>query len=139
MVSGRCNCGQLTFEITAHVSDVFVCHCSICRRATGSNGIAVVIVDNNAFHWVSGEQDVRSWKKPGTHWELGFCSNCGSPAPGTNDEKRMFVPAGLLETANSSMSVAHHIYVDSRASWDEIGDAGQQHSAGFVVDEKESS
>ncbi len=139
MASGRCNCGVVAFEITADVSDVFVCHCSICRRATGSNGIAVVIVDNTALHWTSGEEDVRFWKKPDTHWELGFCGICGSPAPGKNDEERLFVPAGLLEAPTPSMSVVHHIYVDSRASWDEIGDKGQQHSAGFVADEKEPS
>jgi hypothetical protein len=44
MTRGECNCGAVQFEIDADLTDVFVCHCSICRRSTGSNGIAVVVV-----------------------------------------------------------------------------------------------
>ena len=40
MATGECNCGAVQFEIDAQLSGVFVCHCSICRRSTGSNGIA---------------------------------------------------------------------------------------------------
>ena len=42
MITGACNCGAVQFEIDAALSGVFVCHCSICRRSTGSNGIATV-------------------------------------------------------------------------------------------------
>ena len=54
MVQGRCNCEAVSFIIDAELSDVIVCHCSICRRATGSNGIAVLIADNDSF-WVGSK------------------------------------------------------------------------------------
>ena len=96
MASGACNCGAVAFEITCDLSGVFVCHCSICRRATGSNGIAVVVADNDAFRWIRGEDHIATWKKPDTDWQMWFCPTCGSPVPGINDETRMFVPAGLI-------------------------------------------
>ena len=131
MARGQCNCGRISFKITTDLSGVIVCHCSICRRATGSNGIAVVIVDNDKFEWTGGEDVVASWKKPDVDWQVWFCRKCGSPVPGINDESRMFVPAGLIEDEGESLKVMHHIWVDSKASWDEIGDAGRRHLKAF--------
>ena len=131
MALGECNCGAVAFEISADLSGVFVCHCSICRRSTGSNGIAVVVIDNNAFRWIRGEELITSWKKPGADWQTWFCGICGSPVPGINDESRMFVPAGLISDGGESLAVIHHVWVDSKAVWDEIGDSGQRHREAF--------
>ena len=131
MATGECNCGAVAFEITAELPGVIVCHCSICRRSTGGNGIAVIVVDNAAFRWLRGQDLVKSWKKPDADWETWFCRICGSPVPGRNDEARMFVPAGLILEGGESLVVTHHIFVDSRAPWDEIGDAGKQCPGAF--------
>lgn len=128
MLTGRCNCGAVAFEIDSEASGVYVCHCSICRRSTGSNGIAVVVVDNAAFRWLQGKDKIATWKKPGTDWQTWFCKVCGSPLPGVNDALRMFVPAGLISEGGEALKVIHHIWVDSKAPWDEIGDTGQQHA-----------
>jgi hypothetical protein len=128
---GECNCGAVRFAIDADLSGVFVCHCSICRRATGSNGIAVVIVPNGQFHWIQGEEHVTKWAKPNTSWEIFFCSICGSPVPGQNDANTMFVPAGTLSEGGETLKVIHHVWVNSKAVWDEIGDSGKQHPEGL--------
>ena len=131
MASGHCNCGQVAFEIDADITDVYVCHCSICRRSTGANGIAVVVVDNEKFRWVEGENLIRTWDKPSHDWQSSFCTHCGSTLPGRNDEARMYVPAGLLAEGDKHLKVAHHIWVGSKAAWDEIGDGGRQHPQAF--------
>ncbi len=131
MALGRCNCGAVEFEISADLSGVFVCHCSICRRSTGSNGIAVVVIDNNAFRWIRGEEQIATWKKPNADWQTWFCRECGSPLPGANDGSGMFVPAGLITDGGEALTVIHHIWVDSKAGWDEIGDSGQRHAEAF--------
>ena len=131
MARGECNCGAVAFEIGSDLSGVFVCHCSICRRSTGSNGIAVVVIDTDAFRWTRGEELIRTWKKPYSDWQTWFCGVCGSPLPGVNDESRMFVPAGLISEGGDSLRVIHHIWVGSKAVWDEIGDSGKQHLAAF--------
>ncbi|MDJ0760956.1 MAG: GFA family protein [Woeseiaceae bacterium] len=131
MIEAACNCGAVAFEIDAELSGVYVCHCSICRRSSGSNGIAVVVVDNDALRWTRGEDKIVTWRKPGADWQNWFCSVCGSRLPGKNDDSRMFVPAGLLPDSAKGLKVIHHIYVDSKAAWDEIGDAGKQHREAF--------
>ena len=82
MVRGACNCGGVSFEVAVDVTDIYLCHCSICRRSTGSNGIAVVVVDNEKFKWTNGEEMITSWAKPGADWQGWFCSVCGSTLPG---------------------------------------------------------
>lgn len=131
MATGECNCGAVAFEIDADLKDVFVCHCSICRRATGANGIAVLLVENAKFRWLRGEDNIATWKKPGADWQCWFCRTCGSPVPGANDPTRMFVPAGLIREGGENLKVAHHIWVGSKAVWDEIGDAGKRHEEAF--------
>lgn len=128
---GECNCGAVAFEISCDLSDVYVCHCSICRRSTGSNGIAVVVIDNNDFAWLRGENEISTWRKPDGDWRTWFCQVCGSVLPGINDESRMFVPAGLISDGAESLEVVHHLWVGSKAPWHEIGDSGKQHSEAF--------
>ena len=131
MAVGECSCGGVAFEIKGDLLEVFVCHCSICRRSSGSNGRAVVVIDNDQFRWLRGKDLVASWKKPDTDWQKWFCRICGAPLPGVNDETRMFVPAGLISEGGESLRVKHHIWVDSKAVWDEIGDTGERHREAF--------
>ena len=131
MAAGSCICGAIKFAIATDVSEVIVCHCSICRRANGSNGVAVVLVKNEYFSWVSGEEFIRTWQHPDADWAKKFCQICGSPVPGINDENHTFVPAGTISEGGDKLNVTHHIWVDSKACWDEIGDSGRRHREAF--------
>ena len=131
MIRGGCNCGAVAYEVNADPSGVYVCHCSICRRLTGANGLAVLVVKNEVFRWIRGEEHISTWKKPDADWRAWFCITCGSTLPGVNDAERMFIPAGSVSEGDEGLQVLHHIWVDSRAPWDEIGDAGKLHSEAF--------
>ena len=131
MAQGNCNCGAVAFEIDKENSDIFMCHCSICRRYTGANGVAVIIAKNSQFRWLKGEDQIANWRKPDAQWQAWFCRICGSALPGKNDDAHMFVPAGLLSEGAEESRVAHHIWVGSKAGWDEIGGSGKQHMEAF--------
>lgn len=133
VTTGSCNCGAVKFAIQASVNDVYMCHCSICRKATGSGGIAVAIVNKSEFSWVSGQDFVRTWQKPQHDWQCSFCTQCGSPLPGRNDQQSLYVPASLIDTGKDELTVRHHFYVDSKAEWEAIGDNGMQHPQGFAT------
>jgi hypothetical protein len=128
MATGACSCGAVAFEIDTDLSGVYVCRGSICRRAAGSHGMAVVVVNNADFRGRGGEGRISACKKPGTDSQTWFCSTCGSPLPGINDESCMFVPAGLITDGGDHLTVIHHIRVDSKAPWDVIGEPGQEHA-----------
>ncbi len=129
---GACGCGAVAFAVDGPLADVYVCHCSLCRRFTGSGGIAVVVVEKERLRWIRGEGHVATWRRPGADWQCWFCPTCGSPLPGENDPARVFIPAGLLHRGADGLRVAHHIHVASKAAWEEIGDGGRQHAEGLV-------
>ena len=131
MIRGECNCGAVSFAVDTSVADVYVCHCSICRRSTGSSGIAVSIVSSAQFRWTQGQEHIRTWHKPGHDWETSFCMTCGSPLPGKNDDSNKYIPVSLLSEGAHDLRVAHHIFVGSKADWEEIGDSGKQHPGAY--------
>lgn len=131
MIKGECNCGAVAYNVDSEISDVFVCHCSICRKSTGSGGIAVSIVDSDKFIWTRGQDQIGNWSKPGHDWHTYFCKVCGSTLPGANDESHIYLPVGTITSGHENLKVAHHLYVNSKASWEEIGDTGKQHPEGY--------
>jgi len=132
-VRGSCNCGEVVFEVAAPVSDVYICHCSICRKSTGSGGIAITIVSNGDLSWLDGKELVQKWSKSNHDWETSFCRNCGSPLPGKNDETTSYIPVSLLEVGQHKLNVCHHLFVGSKACWEIIGDDGEQHQENFMA------
>ena len=130
-IKGSCNCGGVQFEIEVPIADVYVCHCSICRKSTGSGGIAVAIVKNQDLSWVEGKDLVKKWLKPNHDWETSFCINCGSPLPGKNNEQASYVPVSLLDSGSENLKVQGHLFVDSKAPWEEIAGNAKKHKEGF--------
>ena len=128
--SGHCNCGIVSFQFTLPTRDIYACHCSICRRSTGNNGVAVVIVPKDAFAWTSGEERIRRWRKLDADWGCAFCDCCGSALPDDNDETHLYVPVGVIDDSDD-LRLAHHIWVDSRARWDELPATGKRHARAF--------
>lgn len=131
MAFGECNCGLVSYKVDEALSDVFLCHCSICRRSTGSGGIAVALVNSKAFEWLTGEDCIVNWSKPNHDWHTFFCKICGSTLPGGNDETKMYIPVGTLSSGHENLKVVHHLYTKSKASWEVIKDSGKQHPNGF--------
>ena len=131
MILGECNCGAVRAEVQEAPDGLYVCHCSICRRHSGTNGNVVAVVAKTNFRWVLGSERVTTWAKPGHDWQISFCNRCGSQLPGENDEARMYVPAGFISAGGEGLKVIHHNWVDSKAEWDEIGDGGKLHPREF--------
>ncbi|MBT1065086.1 GFA family protein [Bowmanella sp. Y26] len=129
--TGSCNCGAVAFAVKVPLHSVFICHCSICRKSTGSGGIAVTIVPKQALHFIGNTEQIKKWEKPNHDWLTQFCNSCGSPLPGKNDENTYYIPVSLLDSGYENLEVKHHLFVDSKANWEEIGMMGKQHKEAF--------
>ena len=79
-MKGECLCGSVSFEIEGDLPNLYQCHCSLCRKATGSSANAATLVNEEHFRWLSGQSEIRSFQKP-TGYRSDFCSVCGSPVP----------------------------------------------------------
>jgi hypothetical protein len=113
---GGCLCGQVRFRLLDRLPPVGFCHCSQCRRASGTGSNAVLNVRQDRFEWVGGEGELRRFETA-TGWSHTFCGRCGCPMPQpTPDGGRMFVPAGALD-GKPDLRIAGHIFVGDKPDW----------------------
>lgn len=126
-IKGSCLCRAVTFAVDGKYSPAGQCHCSKCRKVSGTEGNAVFLAAFSGFHWLSGEDNTKSFVVPGSAWTSRFCLTCGSPVPFPNSEKKFyFVPAGLLDDDPGFRGFRQHIFVGSKAPWVEITDDAPQ-------------
>lgn len=123
-VSGECFCGELKYEITEPIQDATFCHCSRCRKAFGGAGSSFSRVNNEAFSWASGEDNLQTYVGE-EGWGIGFCKKCGSTLCGVYNGDVAGISIGTLND-NPPVKIKEHIYVGSKACWDEIGGSTPQ-------------
>jgi len=117
-VKGSCLCGSVTFEIKGPPSAFRYCHCSRCRKASGSAHAANIFVPQSQFAWSASGLPVNHFKVPDAKtFAVSFCTRCGSRVPHLIPERNEFlVPAGLLD-GDPVARPQNAIFWGSRASW----------------------
>ena len=96
--SGSCLCGEVTFEIEGDFDNFYLCHCSRCRKDTGSAHGANLFSSTAKLKWLSGVDKVTNFKLPSTQHNKSFCSICGSALPNIQlGGELLVVPAGSLD------------------------------------------
>jgi len=122
-LNGSCLCGALRYSITGEPSRFYHCHCSRCRKATGTGHATNVFLDNGAIIWTGDQGLIKKYKVPeAERFTRTFCSQCGGPLPAAIPEMNLvFVPAGTLDDEPNIKPQAR-IFVDSRTNWSCSGD-----------------
>jgi hypothetical protein len=119
VITGECFCGEVTFEGSGDVFDGRSCHCSRCRKAFSGAGSAYALVHPGTFKWTKGEALLTSYVNQETAG-LKFCKVCGSTLCGVFNGEVHGVSLGCLND-DPEVTLARHIFVGSKASWDMIG------------------
>jgi hypothetical protein len=77
--TGGCQCGAVRYEFDGPPIEVYVCHCTECRKQSASvHGISV-IVPSSAARLTSG--NLEKWTRvadSGNTLDCFFCPSCGS-------------------------------------------------------------
>ena len=132
-VRGTCLCGGVAFEIDGKIGPIGQCHCSKCRKVSGTDGNAVFYTAAANLRFSRGEDLIKTYFVPnGNGWSTSFCGTCGSPVPNTDSAKKIyFVPAGLLDDDPGYRGYAAHIFVGSKAPWVVLTDDAPKFEEGF--------
>ena len=77
-LQGGCLCGGVRFELTKPFRRANHCHCSLCRRHSGTFGLTQGRVPRDGFRLLQGEELVRVYRPPDGTSVKAFCSVCGS-------------------------------------------------------------
>jgi hypothetical protein len=125
---GSCLCESVRYEVTGHLGPLVYCHCKRCRKATGSAFIAVAPIPKAHFKITHGETCLNTYRS-----EAGvchtFCNRCGSPimAYRESEPDTLRLRVGTLDTSLPT-HVSAHIFVASKAEWDDIHDTAPQYA-----------
>lgn len=123
-VTGSCLCGGVRFELTQPLLRAGHCHCSRCRKHSGTFGLTQGRVPREGFRLLSGEELLRVYR-PERAMAKVFCSRCGSSLFGGTwpEGPEVSVRLGALDD-DPGIRPQYRTYVDSRAPWDELPDDG---------------
>ncbi len=99
--TGRCLCGEVTFEISGDLIATAVCHCDRCQRQGGSAFSVNLVVHESQLH-VDGEMKTyveTGENNDGEYVRRRFCGSCGSPIVSEIVESNgiVAVKAGVLD------------------------------------------
>ena len=122
MHRGKCLCGAVTYEIAGELGGIEFCHCSQCRRASGTAFASNMQVAVGNFRVLTGEASLKAYESsPGK--ERAFCNDCGSPIISRSDGAPGWVRV-RVGTLNEPIDArpAFDFHTDSKASWWTIAD-----------------
>jgi len=126
-LSGRCLCGAVRYRVADAFRYALNCHCSNCRRATGSAFKPFGGIEREALSLVAGAEALLIYGDDAAH--DARCRTCGSLLYSlVRDGAFVHVTLGTLDDAPSIAPTAH-IFVGSKAPWYAITDALPQHEA----------
>jgi hypothetical protein len=118
-LSGRCNCGAVTFVAEGPFRPAKACHCKSCRRqsghyvaATETEWAKVQIVDSGSLTWFSTTDAARR----------GFCRVCGAHLFWQRSgSARVSIWMGCLDEP-TGIRLKNHIFVAEKGDYYDIAD-----------------
>ena len=122
MIKGTCLCRAVEYELECAPDAMNLCHCSMCRKVTGSAYGVFAHMNLKKFHWVNGEDKIQRYESsPGEF--RAFCSQCGSNLPVCIEENsHVIIPAGSFDD-DPQIRPAVQIFAGSKAPWHKIADS----------------
>lgn len=123
IITGSCLCGHIKYEYSGELGPSSYCHCSDCRKESGSAYNVVTHLEEDTFK-ISSENDTKSFTKiseSGDKISRHFCPNCGSPIYSTPKKHPgyIWVRSGTLDNPDL-VKPSHQSWTDSKVAWAEI-------------------
>lgn len=130
--AGGCLCGAVRYRVEGTPESAVLCHCTMCRRASGAPAVAWITLPADRFAYVEGKAAIHA---SSDHGRREFCSRCGSPLVfrSSNRPAEIDVTVGTLDRPEG-FRPSRHIFVASRLPWLRLDQELPEH-AGFTPQE----
>jgi hypothetical protein len=120
--TGQCQCAGIRFEFAGEPTDASFCHCSICRKLSGSAFAAYIEVSTGALCIADVERRLACYDVT-ARLTKEFCGTCGTPLFTRHSSFPQFtyVSLGVLDD-DRGIVPEYHQFVESKAKWYVIND-----------------
>lgn len=120
-MNGSCLCGGVRYETRGPLVYAGYCHCSQCRKFSGSALSAFGGLDAASFSVIQGVDLLGSYDKTSAT-RMRFCTRCGSSLFTEKPlSKMVHLRLGTLDT-EPSVWPQFHVHVESLPAWSAICD-----------------
>ena len=124
---GGCFCGAVRYETAGKPFNESVCHCSMCRRASGAPFVAWFSVPSAQFKFVSGEP--ARFRSSATAVR-GFCAQCGTALTFQLDAHPEEIDVTIASLDDpGALRPKDHIYTSTKLDWVKLADGLPQFKA----------
>jgi hypothetical protein len=125
-LTGKCLCGAINYAVADEFKYALNCHCSDCRRATGSAFKPFAGIERSKLDITRGKEQVLIFGDANANHDV-HCKICGSLLYSVvGGGVTVHVTLGTLIDAPSIRPTAH-IFVGDKAPWFKITDDLPQH------------
>lgn len=117
--SGQCQCGHLTYDLTAQPFVEYTCHCRECQRLSSSAFNTCIQVPAESVSIISGSATTRGRNTDtGNCLTMWFCSSCGSTLYCENSARPTIrtIFVGTLDHPEQ-VEVDAHIWLKRKLPW----------------------
>jgi hypothetical protein len=125
-MKGSCLCGGVSFDIDGAIHNARYCHCTNCRKFSGTAYAAWGLVQTDRLTVHAAHANVTRYDSGGGL--RAFCASCGSPLwfePSALPQFRG-IPLGAIDDPGAP-TPAIHVWTKSKAPWISIADDLPQH------------
>ena len=117
MKTGSCLCGAVKYEVHGALRPVIACHCTQCRKQTGTYMSATAAADAD-FKFT--ESRGLKWYRSSAEAQRGFCGECGSALFWKRDgSDSISITAGSID-GPTGVALEGHIFCKSAGDYYEI-------------------
>ena len=121
MLTGKCLCGATEYQVADSFEYAMNCHCSKCRRTTGSAFKPIAGIKRGLLHCVPAQDSVLIYGAADGPHDV-HCATCGSFLWSVvRDGGYVHIAMGTL-VDEPGIRPSMHIFVGSKAKWHDIKD-----------------
>ena len=123
-ITGRCLCGQASYEVSGEPMMTAVCHCRNCQRQAGSAFSIIMGVASDTVELNGELKTFHDTADSGAALHRKFCPECGSPLFSVlaDAPQVTYIKAGTLDDV-SELKPQFQIWCKSAQPWLELNAA----------------
>jgi hypothetical protein len=128
ILTGSCLCGAIRYSLSAPITELRVCHCTHCQKASGTGASVNAPLPTSAFKLTQGRLKRHTGKADsGRTLYRFFCGDCGSPIYSQRETapETMVLRVGTLDNPGP-MKITAHIWTRSARPWSHIDPSAKQ-------------